>query len=72
MYVGVLILGMILLAIGAQGAVRLLLDADDAGLLSWLPVGFAGQLVAYIALAAVGVALAAWGSNRARSRGQLS
>lgn len=33
--------GVALLVLGAQGAIRLLADHDNAGLLGWLPGGFA-------------------------------
>ena len=72
MYVATLILGMVLLALGAQGAIRLLIDEADAGLLAWLPGGFVVQLIAYVALTIAGVAMASWGADRARKAGKLT
>lgn len=59
-----LVAGMVLLALGAQGGIRLVADHDNAGLLSWLPGGFAARLLCYVFIAAVGVALANWGKHR--------
>ncbi|UGT62311.1 hypothetical protein [Nocardia asteroides] len=61
-----LVLGMVLLVLGAQGAVRLLADHDNAGLLSRLPGEFAVRLVVYVAVAVVGAALAGRGSRALR------
>ncbi len=72
MYILVLIVGMVLLAFGGQGAIRLLLGAGDGGLLAWLPGGFVGQVLAYLVLAGLGLALAARGRERARRSGQLT
>ncbi|GIE28450.1 hypothetical protein Ait01nite_014950 [Actinoplanes italicus] len=59
-----LILGMILLAVGAQGAIRQLVDHDNAGLFSWLPGGLAVELTGHIVLALAGLLLAGRGSRR--------
>lgn len=72
MDVVILIMGMVLLAVGGQGAIRLLLDNSGAGQFAWVPGGFVGQLIASVAVAIFGLALAGWGSGRARKRGQLS
>lgn len=56
-----LVVGMVLLALGAQGAIRLLVDHDNAGLLGWVPGGFAAQLSCYAVMTALGVLLAGWG-----------
>lgn len=64
MRVGVLVLGMVLLVVGAQGAIRQLIDHDTAGLLAWLPGGFGAQLTGHVLLAVAGVLLAGWGSRR--------
>jgi hypothetical protein len=37
--------GAVLTVLGAQGAIRLLLDHGNTGLLTWLGAGFAGTLV---------------------------
>jgi hypothetical protein len=60
-----LVLGMVLLVVGAQGAVRQLVDHDNAGLLGWLPGGFGVQLAGHLMLTVVGLLLAGWGSRRA-------
>lgn len=65
-YVAWQILGMVLLALGAQGAIRLLIDHSHAGLLSWLPGGFAVWLSCYVVVTVVGGALAGWGAGRAK------
>ncbi|HYH92986.1 MAG TPA: hypothetical protein VD763_07490 [Candidatus Saccharimonadales bacterium] len=70
-YVAVLIIGLILLALGAQSGIRLLLDGADAGVLGWLPGGTVAQLLGYVALAIAGIALAAWGRDRAKRDGHL-
>ena len=53
-----LILGMILLVLGAQGGLRLLAEHDDAGILGWVPGGFAVRLGCYAAIVIAGVLLA--------------
>ncbi|MGM1059796.1 hypothetical protein [Saccharothrix sp. Mg75] len=60
----VLVIGMVLLVVGAQGAVRLLVDHGNAGLLDWLPGGFAVRLSCYAVLAVAGLLLAGRGSRR--------
>jgi hypothetical protein len=62
----VLVLGMILLVLGAQGAIRLLVDHDNAGLLGRLPGGFAARLACYVLATVAGLLLAA------RSKAQQS
>ncbi|GAB3605080.1 hypothetical protein GCM10027413_04890 [Conyzicola nivalis] len=63
MRVFLLILGIALLVVSAQGAIRLVADHADTGLLSWVPGGFAVQLGAYILLVCLGVLLAARNSK---------
>ncbi|BCB81171.1 hypothetical protein GCM10022251_67630 [Phytohabitans flavus] len=58
-HVVLLVLGMVLLVVGAQGGIRLLADHDNAGVLQWLPGGFAGQLGGFVVMTLVGVTLAA-------------
>ncbi|MEV0666250.1 hypothetical protein ACIBI3_19780 [Actinomadura luteofluorescens] len=60
----VLPLGVVLLVLGAQGAIRLLADHDNAGLLRWLPGGFAAWLACYAVATVAGVLLAAWAKAR--------
>lgn len=66
-HVAVQVIGMLLLVLGAQGAIRLLADHDDAGLLAWVPGGFAVWLACHAVAAVAGALLAAWGR---RSRPQ--
>ncbi|MCA2230021.1 hypothetical protein [Nonomuraea aurantiaca] len=68
-HVTVLIIGMLLLALGAQGAIRLLADHDNAGLLAWLPGGFAVWLACYAVAAIAGASLAGWASKKAKQSG---
>ncbi|MET7950405.1 hypothetical protein [Micromonospora sp. NPDC005324] len=65
----VLVIGLALLALGAQGAIRLLVDHDNSGLLSWMPGGFGVRLSCYVVAAAAGIALAAWGARRSKQTG---
>ncbi|MEU4575187.1 hypothetical protein [Nonomuraea sp. NPDC023979] len=69
-YVTVLIIGMLLLVLGAQGAIRLLADHDNAGLLGRLPGGFGVWLACYVAAAVAGAFLAGWGSKHAKRSGR--
>lgn len=59
--------GIALLVLGAQGGIRLLADHGNAGVLTWLPGGFAAQLVCYVGVTALGVALAIWGKQQSIS-----
>ncbi|TDQ04815.1 hypothetical protein [Labedaea rhizosphaerae] len=61
-----LIVGMVLLVLGAQGAIRLLADHDNGGFLGWIPGGFLAQLSCYILIAVVGSYVAARGSGKVR------
>jgi hypothetical protein len=54
---------MVLLVLGGQGAVRLLVDRGDPGVLGWLPGGFWSWLVGYVVLVVAGVVLAARSRN---------
>ncbi|MBE3009979.1 hypothetical protein IL992_12370 [Microbispora sp. NEAU-D428] len=65
-HVTVLILGMLLLVLGAQGAIRLLADHDNAGLLAWLPGGFGVRVACYAVAAVLGASLAGWGGKKAK------
>ncbi len=64
-----LITGMVLLALGGQGAIRLLVDHDNAGLLRWMPGGFGVWLACHVVAAAAGIGLAAWGGQKAKQSG---
>lgn len=63
----VLVIGMILLAVGAQGVIRQLVNHENAGVLGWLPGGFGVQLTGHVVLILAGLALAGPGSRRASS-----
>ncbi|ACZ89820.1 hypothetical protein [Streptosporangium roseum] len=65
-HVTLLIIGMLLLVLGAQGAIRLLADHDNAGLLAWLPGGFAVWLACYAVAAVAGALLAGRGGKKAK------
>ncbi|MEV4250000.1 hypothetical protein AB0J63_42155 [Streptosporangium canum] len=69
-HVTVLIIGMLLLVLGTQGAIRLLADHDNAGLLGWLPGGFAVWLTCYAMAAVAGALLAGWGGKQAKQNGR--
>ncbi len=68
-YVAIQILGFVLLVLGAQGAIRLLVDHSDGGLVAWVPGGFTGWLIADLAAVGIGIALTWWGQARARAHG---
>ncbi|GAA4905909.1 hypothetical protein LX16_3445 [Stackebrandtia albiflava] len=63
------ITGMALLVLGAQGGIRLLVDHEDAGLLEFLPGGFAARLAVYLVAAVTGAVLAAVATTRAKRNG---
>lgn len=58
------VLGIALLVLGTQGGIRLMVNHANAGLLSWLPGGFAVQLACYVAIAALGAVLASRGKRQ--------
>lgn len=64
------IAGMLLLVLGAQGAIRLLVDRDEAGLLGGFPGGFPAVLTVYLAATVAGVLLAGWAHGRAKALGR--
>ncbi|WP_027502762.1 hypothetical protein [Rhodococcus sp. UNC363MFTsu5.1] len=65
-YMTVLVVGLLVLVLGAQGAIRLLADHDNSGFLSWMPGGFPVRLLAYVVLVGVGALLAEWGSRKSK------
>jgi hypothetical protein len=69
-HVATLVVGMLLLVLAAQGAIRLLVDHTDAGLLSWLPGGFGVWLLCHAVLTVAGALLAARGSAQAKRAGR--
>ncbi|MFJ1758847.1 hypothetical protein ACIOD2_00940 [Amycolatopsis sp. NPDC088138] len=64
------VLGMVLTVAGAQGAIRLLIDHGNVGLLGWLDAGFTGTLVCYLVATAIGVVLTGWAHDRAKAAGR--
>ncbi|ALG86367.1 hypothetical protein [Gordonia phthalatica] len=65
-WVTVQIVGVALFVIGIQGAIRVLVDHSNRGLVSWIPSGFGGALTADVVLVVVGSALAWLGDVRRR------
>ncbi|MEU8634088.1 hypothetical protein AB0C38_18080 [Amycolatopsis sp. NPDC048633] len=64
------ILGAVLTVLGAQGAIRLLIDHANVGLLGWLGAGFTGTLIAYLVVTALGIVLTGWAHDRAKALGR--
>ncbi|RSN62276.1 hypothetical protein [Actinomadura sp. WAC 06369] len=62
--------GMLLLVLGAQGAIRLIADHDAAGLLGGMPGGFPAALVVHLAGTLAGILLAGWANGRAKAGGR--
>lgn len=62
-------LGMALLVIGAQGAIRQLVDHDNAGLLGWLPGGFAASITVYVLAVVIGAIIAGQAHNARKATG---
>lgn len=65
-WITVQVIGMVLLVVGAQGAIRALVNHADRGVVSWLPGGFGTALTVDIVLVVVGGALAWLGDARRR------
>ncbi|MET9549521.1 hypothetical protein ABZY36_30060 [Streptomyces sp. NPDC006627] len=63
-------LGVVLLVLGAQGAIRRLIDHDDAGLLGWLPGGFAVGITMYVLAIAIGAVVAGRAHGAAKAAGR--
>ena len=66
------VLGVALVVLGGQGAVRQLVDHGDAGLLAWLPGGFAAGLTVHFVAVVLGAVVASWARGRARAVGRRS
>ncbi|UNO42376.1 hypothetical protein [Streptomyces sp. MST-110588] len=58
------VVGMALTVLGAQGAIRLLFDHGNYGLLGWAPGGFGAHLTGHLAAVGIGIALAGWADSR--------
>lgn len=68
-WVGLQIVGMVLVVASAQAAIRLLIDHSKSqvwGLLDWVPGGWGGQLVVLVMLAAGGAILADRSNNKVK------
>ncbi|MCO4695736.1 hypothetical protein LRR80_01787 [Streptomyces sp. RO-S4] len=65
-------LGVALVVLGGQGAIRLLVDHDNTGLLAWLPGGFAAGVTVHFVAVAVGAVVAGWAHSRAKEVGRRS
>jgi hypothetical protein len=61
------IIGVPLVVFGGQGAIRLLVDHGNSGVLGWMPGGFAAWLTCYVVITLAGVLLA---SVRAKQSAQ--
>ncbi|MFD7537388.1 hypothetical protein [Streptomyces sp. NPDC059819] len=64
------VIGAIVMCLFAQGAIRLLIDHDNHGLLGWIPVAFLPLLFGYAVLIAVGGLLTGWSHTRAKALGR--
>lgn len=65
-------IGVVLLVLGAQGAIRQLIDHDNVGLLGWLPGGFAASLTVYALAVVIGVLVAGWAHGASKAVGRNS
>jgi hypothetical protein len=63
-------LGVALLVLGAQGAIRQLADHDNAGLLGWLPGGFAASISVYALAVLIGAVVAVWAHGVSKAAGR--
>ncbi|MDT0456972.1 hypothetical protein RM550_14705 [Streptomyces sp. DSM 41527] len=64
------IVGAAVTVVFTQGAIRLLVDHGDAGLLGWAGGGFGLTLAVHGVLVIVGVLLAGWAHTRAKVLGR--
>ncbi|MFI6042978.1 hypothetical protein ACIA8C_15160 [Nocardia sp. NPDC051321] len=68
-WVGLQIVGMVLVVASAQAVIRLLIDHSKSqvwGLLDWVPGGWGGQIVMLVVLAAAGAILADRSNNKVK------
>ncbi|MDT0615685.1 hypothetical protein [Streptomyces lancefieldiae] len=66
------VLGVALLVLGGQGAIRQLVDHGNTGLLGWLPGGFTASIAVYLVAVTMGAVVAAWARGRAKAVGRRS
>ncbi|MGI5479443.1 hypothetical protein [Streptomyces lavendofoliae] len=62
-------LGTALLVIGGQGAIRQLVNHGNAGLLGWLPGGFAVSITVYLLAVVIGAVIAGRAHNARKATG---
>ncbi|MEV4888639.1 hypothetical protein AB0K48_04525 [Nonomuraea sp. NPDC055795] len=67
-YTAVQVIGVLLLVVGAQGAIRLLADHDDGGFLQGLPGGFAAWMTCYALAVVAGGLSAAWAARKGKGK----
>lgn len=68
-WIGLRIVGMVVLIASAQAAIRLLVDHRKSqlwGLFDWVPGGWGGELAALLVLAAAGAVLVGRAQGRAK------
>ena len=65
-----LILGVVLLALGARDVVRLLIDNNASSLFGWIPGGFTVHIAAGVVVAVAGVLVAGYASKK-QSKGWM-
>ncbi len=65
-WIALQVAGMVLVVVGAQGAIRILIHHANRGILSWVPGGFAGGLIVYVVVVVVGAVAATVGESRRR------
>jgi len=63
-------IGLILMAICGHGVIRLMILHEKTGALTWTPAGFGTQLVVYLIVLTVGVALTSWARPKAKAFAQ--
>ncbi|MFD9945114.1 hypothetical protein ACFWYW_11390 [Nonomuraea sp. NPDC059023] len=67
-YTAVQVIGVLLLVVGAQGAIRLLADHADGGFLQWLPGGFGPWMFCYAIAVVAGGLSAAWAARKGKGK----
>ena len=64
-YIAAQIIGIILTVLGGQGAIRLLSNQSDAGVLAALPGDISLKIGLYVAITTAGAFLVAWAYKKA-------
>jgi hypothetical protein len=64
------IVGAVLVVVGGQGAIRLLVDHGNTGLLGGLGAPFAVNLITYLTAVLFGLIVAGWAHDRAKALGR--